>query len=698
MNKSPIMAISNIFILPISYNEMKKRAVFLLFSLIILFSLVQTIVVLKSPLFSQKITGRASVIGSLAIFVEGPLAELNLTSPENTTYSFGIGANYSLSLNVTPINFFPSNWWYNLFDLQHNAYAKQNVIFTPNITFSAVRWQNRLEVFANESSVRIINANVTFFISVPNSAPAINNLENQHYVCEGASFSNYFTATDIDEDVLTTGITPNNPFFVTPTRTNGGVMNTSILIFTGKLGKSHLGNHTETVDISDAQYTDSRQINISVIEINNAPTVDSIGVQTVWTQGENSTFYKEVVVNDVESNNRTSGNFTFNLTFLTGTAFFNISALGVMNVSPNTTHIGVYNLSICVTDRALQNIHPNVSLCGQTGSNMTTCVNFSLTATSQNRAPEVLNFYPNSSNFSATGTDLLNFNATVKDADGTITDNYWYVDGVFNERDSSTLTPNFNYTFGCGISGVRNVKLEVTDGLLNATQQWNVSVTGVACPSAAAGGGGGGGGVGKTTCESLWGCADWNICQPINASKTISSSGSSSVYKLASNVTDFISKGCLAFGFSAEVCGYQPRTCTDVKNCTELKINTTKPSEVQACYYSHSPNCFDRIRNCHDGKCEILIDCGGPCSSCATCSDGIKNQGEQGIDCGGPCIKRCPFTPIPKIINVKILQYILIVILLSMAIILVILLWRKKRKKKKMIENLRKSAEEANYI
>ena len=31
-------------------------------------------------------------------------------------------------------------------------------------------------------------------------------------------------------------------------------------------------------------------------------------------------------------------------------------------------------------------------------------------------------------------------------------------------------------------------------------------------------------------------------------------------------------------------------------------------------------------------------DCGGPnCPACPTCSDGIKNQGEQDIDCGGPC-------------------------------------------------------------
>ncbi|MBI2632328.1 hypothetical protein HYW75_04965 [Candidatus Pacearchaeota archaeon] len=688
---------------------MKKRVVWVILCLIIIFSTLQIIVVVKNPLFFQRITGGASIVGSFAIFIEGSLATLNISSPLNTTYSFSIGANYSIDLNVTSTGIIPQTWWYSLFDLQHNTYNKQNVIFTPNISFAAVRWQNRIEVFTNDSSGRIYNNNVTFFISVPNSAPAVNNLAGQHYACEGTSFSAYFNASDIDEDVLTVGITPNIPFFVSPTRTNGGVMNTSIQIFTGTLGKSNVGNHSETVDVSDAQYTDSKLTNISVIEINNFPTIDNIGVQTVWTQGENSTFYKEVVISDIESGNRTSGNFTFNLTFLSGIGFFNISVIGIMNVSPNATHVGVYNLSVCATDRALQNIHPNISLCGQTGSNLTSCVNFSLTVTNQNRAPEILNFYPNSSNFTAAGTNNLYFNATVKDADGTITDDYWYIDDAFIERDSSSLTPSFSYNFGCGVSGVKRVKLDVTDGLLNATQQWNITITNVVCPSGAAGGaaGGGGGGVGAgiTACEPLWGCTDWDSCQSLNTDSNKSSESgtgigesssiSISVTKIINDVSAFINKGCLVFGFSAEVCGYQPRACVDVKNCTSNVINKTKPSEVQACYYTPVPTCIDKIKNCHDGKCEVLVDCGGPCVSCATCSDGIKNQGEDQIDCGGPCIKRCPIT---KIVSNKSFQYILIVILLSIAIMLLILLWRRKQKQKNIIEKLRKSVEEAEFI
>ncbi len=51
--------------------------------------------------------------------------------------------------------------------------------------------------------------------------------------------------------------------------------------------------------------------------------------------------------------------------------------------------------------------------------------------------------------------------------------------------------------------------------------------------------------------------------------------------------------------------------------------------------------CIKKKESCTDGihnQGELAIDCGGPCSACATCVDGIQNQGENGVDCGGPCV------------------------------------------------------------
>ncbi len=55
-------------------------------------------------------------------------------------------------------------------------------------------------------------------------------------------------------------------------------------------------------------------------------------------------------------------------------------------------------------------------------------------------------------------------------------------------------------------------------------------------------------------------------------------------------------------------------------------------------------SCSDTIDNtgtCSDGiknQGEQAVDCGGPCQLiCPSCADGTRNQGETAVDCGGPC-------------------------------------------------------------
>jgi len=49
------------------------------------------------------------------------------------------------------------------------------------------------------------------------------------------------------------------------------------------------------------------------------------------------------------------------------------------------------------------------------------------------------------------------------------------------------------------------------------------------------------------------------------------------------------------------------------------------------------PACDNGIFDDVEGWQEWGVDCGGPCAACATCNDGIQNQGESDVDCGGPC-------------------------------------------------------------
>jgi hypothetical protein len=78
--------------------------------------------------------------------------------------------------------------------------------------------------------------------------------------------------------------------------------------------------------------------------------------------------------------------------------------------------------------------------------------------------------------------------------------------------------------------------------------------------------------------------------------------------------------------------GLRVRECFDQNNCNQENNIFVESEECD-----YDATCFDGIKN----QGEEGIDCGGPCEPCATCFDGIKNQGEEGIDCGGPC-EPCP--------------------------------------------------------
>jgi hypothetical protein len=284
----------------------------------------------------------------------------------------------------------------------------------------------------------------------------------------------------------------------------------------------------------------------------------------------------------------------------------------------------------------------------------------------------ILSYYPRNLSLNINSTDKINFNITYYDPDSTIPDLYWYADNDLRNYVSGRNSAWFNWTFGCDVSGNHNIRAVATDGNLSSFIQWNLSVNSVSCSVQPPIPGGGGGGGGRGECTPKIGCENWQTCQ--NAKRSSSA--------ISKEDFEFIQASCSINMYDERFCGFQIRKCYDINYCNVTRIN--KSEEIKVCYYTEEPSCFDGITNCHDGSCEILADCGGPCKSCPTCSDGIQNQNEEGADCGGPCPVKCPIEK-PLIQKSYMLIYILIgLILLILLIIIIIRVIRILRYKKEM--------------
>ncbi len=234
-------------------------------------------------------------------------------------------------------------------------------------------------------------------------------------------------------------------------------------------------------------------------------------------------------------------------------------------------------------------------------------ISFSVIAV--NHAPNITSWYPENATLEISEGESSYFNITKFDLDGTIPSTAWYLDGVVL---AGQTADEYTYYAGYTSSGTHNLTVVITDGELDDAQAWTINVrdvpqiiSGAAGPSQ----------IMPPACTENWRCTEWAVCP---------------VYEI------------------------QTRSCRDLSSCGTISF---KPDERRKCFYTPQPSCSDDVINCHDGGCEIWIDCGGPCPPCATCSDKLKNCHmmsklntlcEEGVDCGGPC-PTCPEGPQPAV-------------------------------------------------
>jgi hypothetical protein len=288
-------------------------------------------------------TGWATVTDDalLRIEVMAPDKEIIIYSPENITYKFSVHEPYLIALNVTA-EFEVDAWRYSLYDDYHDSWVYDEVSFTPNSSIDAVRRQNRLVVEAHEVDGIWYSADVYFFVHVNDTAPIISNISDEILVCETDSLSVSYNGTDFDEDQLTTTISNPNPFFVSFVSYDGN-QTTFFRLVSGQITKANVGGvggisrtYDRTITIYDSvPLIDTEDVSITAIEINNPPEMENkLGAQTVWTRGEDSTFYHQYNVSDIEDGDTQDGNFTFNISFGLVSNVFDInSTYGIINTT-----------------------------------------------------------------------------------------------------------------------------------------------------------------------------------------------------------------------------------------------------------------------------------------------------------------------------------------------------------------------------
>ncbi|MBT4258239.1 hypothetical protein HOD88_03605 [archaeon] len=616
----------------------------------ILFSMVNTYLLLSQDSPAIKLTGNAGLTSATISLVVQDAAWINITEPLNTTYDFFPAEDLEINLSVHPFNFEPAEWWFSVWNERSSLWIIENSSFSPNITFIAERGLNTVYVYSNSTLDVLYSEEVTFFVNVSNSAPVVY-LNDSIYVCEGESLFYEFNVSDEDINELSLSIAPSEIFFMYPQTifsTDNPLYNPNLIygyIYGNSNATAYLASSAElteeqaggfagsfrtylrNISVDDGNNVDSIQTNITVIEINDLLEKEIIGVQTVYTRGDNATLHKTISVNDSESGMEDSPQISFNISFNSGPELFGVTNDGIIDfTADNSTPLGIHNVSICAMDMELPDPYEDIEVyCNQTGLSNSVCEDFTITVVDDNRPPTIIDSFPNQT-FIAVGEKSILLNVTTYDPDHTIPDVYWYVDSVQKDYASGNLTDSFNYAFSCGLSGLHEIEVVITDGLLNDSFAWEVILFASTCPEGATSGGGGGGG----GCSPQWICEDWDVCQ--NAKDSLDFG------VLAGEDYRLIQYECEQQGFDERFCGFQLKTCTDLLECNYL---ANKPAEIQSCYYTENPSCEDGLKNCHDGACEILIDCGGTCGACPTCTDGIKNQKEEGVDCGGPCPWKC---------------------------------------------------------
>jgi hypothetical protein len=225
------------------------------------------------------------------------------------------------------LSFSDNSTFFNVTNIDGNT---GEINFTPSEDDIGVHYVN---ISVNDSTV--YDYQIVVFTIGNNTPPSLTPIGDQTAI-EGVAYNLYVYASDIDLDNLT--FDDNSTVFDIQTINSSGVNATGLISFTPT--ESDVGNYSVTIKVNDTRGAEDYEIiDFNISGVNNPPELDAIPDQYLKV---NISFTYDVDATDADNDT---------LYFGDNATFFNITqSTGLINFTPISADIGVYDVNISVND------------------------------------------------------------------------------------------------------------------------------------------------------------------------------------------------------------------------------------------------------------------------------------------------------------------------------------------------------------
>lgn len=361
------------------------------------------------------------------INVNNPPILMNITNKTIRTdkqYSFNISATDPDNDNLT---FYDNATFFNF------IYVDRNVELIQFTASSNDVGNHTVNISVSDGTEN--DSQLVIFFIVNNTAPVLAGIGNWT-IQEDSRFTLQINATDEDNDTLY--------FYANTTIFNFTTVNRTSALINFTPSQNDVGLHWINISVNDSPLRDYEMVLFNITLVNDSPYFDPTIPNINATVGV--MFYYDINATDEENDS---------LTYLENVTLFNMSNVtGIINFTPETADIGNYTVNFSVSDGLNTNwsvilfmVNPN------------------------NRAPNITSWIPKATIAFVNESFTILFNVTVDDPDGdTITYNWTRNLSTTVQTQSWLYTPNYHS------AGIYNITVFVSDGLINISKSWILSI------------------------------------------------------------------------------------------------------------------------------------------------------------------------------------------------------------------------------